>query len=66
MLEPVILLCLAAIVIVLAGTSYRRRAGVAAGAGRGAPASPLLAIILAVLLAIGAVLVFFLFRGSAR
>jgi hypothetical protein len=65
MLEPVIILGLAAIVILLGTISYRRRAGVTAGAGRGAPASPLLAIVLAILLAIGAVLLFFLFRGKA-
>ncbi|HEX4739403.1 MAG TPA: hypothetical protein VH331_17785 [Allosphingosinicella sp.] len=66
MLEPLILLGLCAVAIVIAGASYRRRAGVYAGAGRGAPASPLLVGVLAVLAAIGAVLIFFLFRGSAR
>jgi hypothetical protein len=62
MLEPVIVLALAALVIVLGTVSYRRRAGAYAGAGRGAPASPLLAIVLAGLVVIGAVLLFLLVK----
>jgi hypothetical protein len=62
MLEPVIILGLAALVIVLGTVSYRRRAGVYAGAGRGAPPSPLLAIVLALLIVAGAVLLFSIVR----
>ena len=57
----VITILLAVLVIVGLG-SFRRLAGVGAGAGRGAPASPLLAIVLAVLVVLGAVLIFFLVR----
>jgi hypothetical protein len=59
----VIILAAAALVVVLGATSYRRRAGAFAGAGRGAPASPLLAIVLALLVATGAFLLFFVRWG---
>jgi hypothetical protein len=62
MLVPILGLVLAAMVIVIAGSSYRRRAGVYAGAGRGAPPSPLLGIVLAALVVAGAVLLFLLVR----
>jgi hypothetical protein len=54
----------AAMVVVLDCASYRRRAGLGAGAAQGAPASPLLAIVLAVLVVIGALLLFFMMRGG--
>ncbi|MEA3003392.1 MAG: hypothetical protein QOH81_2180 [Sphingomonadales bacterium] len=63
MLEALIILGLAALVIVMAASSYRRRAGVTSGAGRGAPASPLIPALLAALAALGAILLFFLLRG---
>jgi hypothetical protein len=50
MLEPLIILGGAVLVIVIATASYRRKAGVASGAGRGAPTSP-------VIPAVGAILV---------
>ena len=65
MLPTLIILGLAALAILLAIHSYRRRAGATAGAGQGAPASPLLAIVLAIVVVVGAVLLFFLLRGKA-
>ena len=62
MLETIVILALAALVVVLGTISYRRRAGAYAGAGRGAPPSPLLAIVLAALVVVGAVLLLFLVR----
>lgn len=62
MLEAIVILGAAALVIVLGTISYRRRAGVVAGAGQGAPASPLLSIVLAVLVVVAAVLFLFLVR----
>ena len=58
MLAPLVILGAAALVIVIAFGSYRRRAGVVSGAGRGAPASPLVAIVLSVLVVVGAGLIF--------
>ena len=64
MLEPLIILGGAILVIVLAVASYRRKAGVASGAGRGAPTSPVIpaaGAILVVLVAI--ILLWWLKRG---
>jgi uncharacterized membrane protein YidH (DUF202 family) len=59
------LLMMATIVtIVVATLSYQRRSGVVSGAGRGAPTSPVIPILLVVLLVIGALLVAFLLRRS--
>lgn len=62
MLSAFVILGAAAMVIVLGTISYRRRAGVVAGAGQGAPASPLLSIVLAALVVLGALLILFMVR----
>lgn len=56
----VIILVLAAMVVVISGNAYRRRAGVASGAGRGAPTSPVLVAVMAALVVVGALLTFYL------
>jgi hypothetical protein len=64
MLGPAIILGGAVLVIVIAVASYRRKAGVASGAGRGAPTSPVIpaaGVLLVVLVAIA--LLYWLKRG---
>ena len=48
--------------ILIAAASYRRRAGAVAGAGRGAPVSPIIPAILVVLVASAAILIFVIVR----
>ncbi|MEA3037552.1 MAG: hypothetical protein QOE79_65 [Sphingomonadales bacterium] len=62
MLEPLIILGGAALVIVLATISYRRKAGVASGAGRGAPTSPVIPAVAAILVVIAAILLLYLLK----
>ena len=63
-MTPAILILMMAtmLVIILSTLSYRRRAGVTSGAGRGAPTSPVIPILLVVLVVIGALLVGFLLK----
>jgi hypothetical protein len=56
MLEPLIILGAAILVIIIAGASYRRKAGVASGAGRGAPTSPVIPAVAAILVVLVAIL----------
>jgi hypothetical protein len=58
-MTPVILLLMMAtmLVIILSTLSYKRRSGVASGAGRGAPTSPVIPIAGVIVVALLAVLV---------
>jgi uncharacterized membrane protein YidH (DUF202 family) len=58
-MTPAILILMMATVLamVLSTLSYQRRSGVQAGAGRGAPTSPVIPILLVALAVVGAILV---------
>jgi hypothetical protein len=59
MTAVIILVALVAVMIALSSLAYGRRAGVAAGTGRGAPPSPLAVAAIGVLAAIGAIGLFY-------
>ena len=63
-MTPAILILMMAtmLVVILSTLSYQRRSGVQAGAGRGAPTSPVIPILLVVLAVVGALGVGFLLK----
>lgn len=63
-MTPVILLLMMAtmLVVILSTVSYKRKAGVVSGAGRGAPTSPVIPILAVAVAVVLAILVGFLLK----